>query len=228
MRREDHFDRIFPNFRDLGGFYNCDEKYVSQGVYFRSGMPAHLDKEEYAFLFKKGIQTVIDFRIDEEMTRSGWYREKKPGIDYIRLPYYDRDLVSLIRSMDDSNQYDWPQIYAGVLKDGREWIRRVFLALALSRPGVLFYCASGKDRTGVIAALLLDLLGAEKIWIYIDYALSRYSLKHNGSSFYRTTPDIMQNFLEILHSQYKDAENYLIQVGVPFNLLQQIRTKSML
>lgn len=225
MQNKKEKDCLFPNFRDLGGFLTRDGKRSKKGVYFRSGMPGHLDEKEIAFLNHRGIKTVLDFRIDEERKRAGWYQKRQNGLDYVRLPYYDQDSVALIKEMEEKQSFDWLRIYTEVLKEGKNWIRDVFFALALSEDAVLFYCASGKDRTGVIAALLLDMLRAEDVWIVTDYCLTWYSLDHNKSSFFATSPKTMVMFLETIRNQYGSAEQYLVQAGVPVSLLQRIKER---
>jgi protein-tyrosine phosphatase len=225
MQIDKNKDGPFPNFRDLGGFVTRDGRQTRTGVYFRSGMPNRFGEEESAFLRRKGIRTVLDFRADEERERAGWNHKESCGIDYIRLPYYDRDSVSLLAKMERNQSFDWVRIYTGILDEGEEWIRSVFAALAVSKEAMLFYCASGKDRTGVIAALLLELLGAEDVWILTDYALTWYELEHNGSDFYQTSPETIKGFLCALRGRYGGAKCYLNRIGVPVSLSERIKKR---
>lgn len=226
MQDRKNEDYLFPNFRDLGGFCTRDGRCSKTGMYFRSGAPKQLKEEEMAFLRQKGIKTVLDFRIDEE--RKEWSEKEQYEVDCIRIPYYDRDSIALIRQMEEHGYFDWARIYTRVLDEAQDWIRSVFIALSLSNEAVLFHCASGKDRTGIVAALLLELLQAEDVWILTDYAVTWYSLNHDGSGFYETSPKTMRTFLETLRNQYGGAENYLIHTGVPINLLQKIRQRFLL
>lgn len=215
----------YPNFRDLGGFVTRGGRQTKTGVFFRSGAPLKCGPEESAFLRKNRIRTVLDFRIEAEKNTPEWDETGLVGTDYIRLPYYDPDGVEIIREMERRGSIDWPVIYTLILERGDDWIRRTFLALALSEEAVLFHCASGKDRTGVIAALLLDLAEADDVWILADYAMTWYDLPHDGSFFYNTSPETMQSFLRLLREKYHGSHGYLREIGVPENMLMRIRNR---
>lgn len=217
------YDILFPNFRDIGGFRTTSSKIGRTGFFYRSAMPKQLGEEEYKFLNSKGIRTIVDFRCDKE--KRNWDFKVDSNIKYITLPYYDEIAVEYIKEMEANDTLEWSKVYIRVLEDGAKWIRDVFVAFALSKDAILFHCASGKDRTGIIAALLLDLLGAERIWIYTDYTQSQYNLSSEKNAFYRTNPNSIKAFLNFVHNKYGSSKAYLRLIGVPDCFLSIIKNK---
>jgi protein-tyrosine phosphatase len=149
------------NFRDLGGVA-VDGGSVRPGRLLRSDALAGLTDDERATLQSLGIRTAIDLREPGE-------RAHLPhGLDEItvhELPLIDGQLRSLTIDLVEFNEWMLEQRGAQLA----EVVRRFSADDAL--PGV-FFCSSGKDRTGMIAALILSALGAADEAVIADYALT--------------------------------------------------------
>lgn len=217
-------EKMLPNFRDLGGFTDSRGNTARMGRYFRSGMPSCFDCDTEQFLRQKKISVIIDFRSDGEKKKSGNGESSFSG-EYLSIPYYDEASVRKITEMEQNKKYDWYEIYEKILESGKEWIKKVFITFAVVQGNILFHCASGKDRTGVIAALLLELTGADEVTVMIDYVLSQYTFEEKEDPFYQTEPQTMKKVLEYLEENYGGAEAYLKQIGVNAYFLDRVKKK---
>ncbi|WP_395296711.1 tyrosine-protein phosphatase [Kitasatospora hibisci] len=171
MTRHPIFDGPF-NFRDLGGYRGAGERAVRRGLLYRSDSLGKLatpaDLERFRAL---GIGTVIDLRYPWEIARRGRIPELA-GVAYHNLsiehrPYNQAEI--------DPDVDPWRYLadrFAEVAADGVTEIRQVLELIAAADRPVVFHCASGKDRTGLIAALVLTLLGVAEDDVAADFALT--------------------------------------------------------
>ncbi|WP_327087532.1 tyrosine-protein phosphatase [Nonomuraea sp. NBC_01738] len=164
------FDRLH-NFRDLGGYRGDDGREVRWGRVYRAdslGKLAGADWERYRGL---GIGTVIDLRYPWEIEARGRVPEYD-GLTYLNLSIEHRpyDQAEIDPELDP-----WRYLadrYAEVAADGVVELRRALEAIADGDEPVVFHCTSGKDRTGLVAALLLTLLGVGEDDVAADFALT--------------------------------------------------------
>jgi len=166
------------NVRDLGGVRTGDGRWVAHRVFVRSAALDTLTEEDRGALERLGLVTALDLRFGIE-------REERPG----RWPA-DR-LVAVPISHDGETADVLTRIQRGdLLGPDLEalWaanvgtfavrfapaIRSVFEVFAAAGPGrgVVFHCRGGKDRTGVVAMLLLEALGVAREDVYDDFLLS--------------------------------------------------------
>lgn len=160
------------NFRDLGGYPTGDGKRVRWGQVYRSDALHKLTDDDFETFKSLSVRLVYDFR--SEMERS---RYPDP-MDSVVL-----ELVNL-RSGEDSLQLGpgsthadaeriLRDLYVGMLASSGQHFGRVLRGLA--DPELLptvFHCAGGKDRTGLMAALLLSALGVSRDVVLDDYELT--------------------------------------------------------
>ncbi len=116
-------------------------------------------------------------------------------------------------------------------------IRTVLQTIAAApEGGVLFHCVSGKDRTGLIAALLLALVDVEPELIAEDYSLSTELLRDAYLAAYpheqaatlervRCPPEQIFNMLAYLAAQYGDVAGYCRAIGLQENEISQLRAR---
>ena len=191
------------NIRDLGGIAGHDGRAVRWGLLVRSGSLEALSARDRDFLFGRGgmeIGTVVDFRCaaplidfgagnnglevlgflsserDNALSRipSGLLREGNTGIPESELI---SDFNTVIGDPDmtfDLIVSDISQRYRASVALHAEQYREFFRTLLEADGPVLFHCSTGKDRTGVAAALLLLALGVDEERIVTDYMFSKY------------------------------------------------------
>ena len=174
-------DRIL-NLRDLGGLKTADGRHVAHRRLYRSGSLHELTRQDGPALEALGIGIVIDLRSD-------WERMSQPydlPARVVAAPLVDDESVKSIHAAFDSGTItnealeDWwnltrvfqaPEEHAASLTT-------VFKTLVDAAPGegVLFHCRGGKDRTGLVSALVLDALGVTWDEIVSDFMRSNLPL----------------------------------------------------
>jgi protein-tyrosine phosphatase len=160
------------NFRDLGGYRTVGDARVRWGLVFRSDALI-LEDSDLDLFSGLGVRTVYDLRSDPE-------RELIPN----RLPGsdYTLELVSLVSDSDARGAFNatladgesfLADLYLDMLDRAAISLGRILTGLAdATRLPAVFHCAAGKDRTGMVAALLLSVLGVADEDILDDYELS--------------------------------------------------------
>lgn len=217
------------NMRELGGYRTRDGKIIKNNLLIRSNLPKKLSNKAISDLVDKNITTIIDLRNDEEVKKcSGIFVTNK-------LFNYHR-----IKIKGDGKLPDSPETvldsYIEML-EGKEEINKIFSIISNSKGGILYYCNAGKDRTGVISALILKLLDVDDKDIVIDYIASGVYLKEmldefSSSSEIERIKDIitpkaetMFGILEYIKDHYDGILNYLNSCGVLAEELEFIKSK---
>jgi protein-tyrosine phosphatase len=153
--------------RDLGGIRTTDGRVIKRGALVRARSLDEL--EDWTALYELGVRTLIDLRNDDERASA----PSPPGIVTLHLPLDGAD----DREFWDEWAADWrfgtPVYYGPHLRRFPERSVAVLEAIASAPPGgVLFHCMGGRDRTGMIAMLVLALVGVAPEDIADDYELS--------------------------------------------------------
>jgi len=169
------------NFRDIGGVPTVDGKHIKEKVIFRSASPDKITGREVRKLNELNIRTIIDLRAPDETGRKN---KKYDGIQTVSLPLdFERTtrerLIPLIKQKNAYNLIDdlIGSLYLEIL-DGSVSVFRdiVDLLLEPSRCPILIHCHAGKDRTGIISALIQMALGADQQSIIEGYMASNEAL----------------------------------------------------
>jgi protein-tyrosine phosphatase len=174
-------DRWIPltacfNFRDLGGLETVDGRRVRSGVLYRADALHRLTPDDLDVLRRLGLRTVIDLRTQGELDRHG----RIALADLDEVVHHHLSMVDQIWSADDMPSDDdapTPQAFGeGYLRMLDGGGAATATAIRLLADGetlpAVFHCTAGKDRTGVLAALVLGQLGVPDAAIAEDYALT--------------------------------------------------------
>ena len=113
---------------------------------------------------------------------------------------------------------------------------QVFHTIAKAKEGVLFNCSAGKDRSGTVAAILLLLAGVGRNDIVSDYMLTKENNKERFEMLHRKYPELkmkivipqeeyMNKFIDLFLKEYRNAENYMLQIGLSDNEVMKIKKK---
>lgn len=167
------------NFRDMGTIVNKQGRFVSRGKFYRSGALNKLRKSSFAAFKDLGINTVIDLRTDKEI-------QIKPDHLPREIAYYNYQGYSDSQDMFTKTRKDvlkgriTPQMadslvtefYGLYLTQNPSEIKRIISTILDNPEPVLFHCSAGKDRTGMIAALVLSILQVDREIIFQEYLLS--------------------------------------------------------
>lgn len=224
------FECLF-NVRDLGGLRTLEGRRVRMGLLFRADALSRLavadaaDRQRFARL---GLRTVIDLRYPWEIERTG----RVPGADTLawhNLSIEHRSYNQAADMPDVPSDRFFADRYAETAFDGKAEIRSALELIADAESAPLaFHCRTGKDRTGIIAALVLALLDVSQPDIVADYALTEsarprfladWDRNPAGTATpprlhaYRAPARAMELFLRELARDYGSVPGYVAATG---------------
>ncbi|MFJ8039297.1 tyrosine-protein phosphatase [Kitasatospora sp. NPDC096147] len=172
MIRHLEFDRL-RNFRDLGGYTTTEGRRVRPATLYRSDSLGKLTTEaDLARFAALGIGTVIDLRYPWEIERGGRVPDF-PGLTFHNhsIEHHPYDQAALGADVDPAVYL--VDKYLEVAEEGTAELRRALQVIADPAAGrTVFHCASGKDRTGIVGALVLTVLGVPPATVEEDFALT--------------------------------------------------------
>ena len=162
------------NVRDLGGLPTEDGAEIRRGALVRGDNARRLSDEAWRAVVAHGVRTVLDLRFSDEVATD------PPGelpVEVVHVsvlgepdPDYAAGLDARLASLPDEVAHT-REAYLEFLVRNREAFARAISAVAAASPGgVLVHCMEGKDRTGLVAAMLLSLAGVEAKHIGSDYS----------------------------------------------------------
>lgn len=235
------------NFRDLGGHATQDGRPVRHGLLFRSGSLYGLSAEDWVLLQQHGLRSVCDLRSTPEREREPFAWLGTPGLQYFARDYAGS--FGDLRRLMSGVMIDVAQARAAMCAAYRQLpfeqapgYRHVFASVATGELPMIVHCSAGKDRAGIVAALLLSALGVPRRTVFDDYlqsksALQPLSMRRSGSTLARQAPEVVEVILGV-ETDYLEAafdaiaqrcgslEGYLYEyLGVDAEALQQIRMR---
>ena len=208
------------NFRDLGGYRTSDGRMVAWRRLFRADGLNKLTAADRGQLIDLGLNTVIDLRTLDEAEQRGSFPVDQVPVRYVGLP-----LTDVLPATEDLP--DWKEAayvatrYGAMVSGGGPVLTEAIQVLAStdSLPAVM-HCSAGKDRTGVLSALVLAFLGVPDETIIEDYALSAAAMGHllerlkaeypeaqeaverYAPAVLHVVPETMEQFLDAIRLEY--------------------------
>ena len=227
------------NFRDLGGYPITGGGFTCWGRLFRSDTLHELTEGDVALLRQMGLKSVIDLRTATEVDLSGRGLLGTGTTDYLHLSVIDEDggeARGVPAPVDGSlaNRYLW------YLDIGRDALRHALTLIGdASMHPLVFHCAAGKDRTGVLAALILDIAGVDRQAIIEDYLLTSRSMEAILARLVRNRAEggmaydipasaltveaaTMESFLDGVDQRYGGGRQWALAAGVPYDSLEAL------
>ena len=230
------------NFRDLGGYSTTDGRTVKWRRLFRSDSPSELTEADVQTITGNlGVVSVVDLRSNAGTTSNdGRGLLAQSGIGYHHFPFLEARGVLPPTSGEEvdkrlTDMYQWILMNSGAL------IAQAFAALAqpVNQPA-LFHCSAGKDRTGVLAATILDVLGVNREEIVNDFLATNEVIDEilerlrGMPGFMNSTREgimaprvAIEKYLDVTQSEFGGSEAYLLHHGVQQSAIDDFR-KSML
>ncbi|MFG1654814.1 tyrosine-protein phosphatase [Micromonospora sp. NPDC049275] len=238
MDRHVAFDRLH-NFRDLGGYRAADGRTLRWGLLYRSDSLGKLSGADLDRFQALGVRTVIDLRYPWEIAARG----RAPEIDGLAWHNLSIEHRPYDQAVIDPAVDPWRHLadrYAEVAEDGVAELREALDVIAAAGAPLVFHCASGKDRTGLLAALLLALLGVDEEQIAADFALTELATARLIADWQALNPDralvwpgygrapeaIIRHFLADLTATYGSVVGYATErLGVDDALTARLRER---
>jgi protein tyrosine/serine phosphatase len=233
------------NVRDLGGLPIEDGRRTRAGAVVRSDNVRGLTDAGWRALADHGVTRIVDLRWPEELAED---QPRDVDIDVVHVSVlgetYDRDYVAELdahlASVDDvADHYAWS--YVDFLERYRERFGRALAAIADADGTVVVHCMGGKDRTGLVSALLLRLAGVGLEAIGEDYSLSADNLaplseqwlaeatdeaeREKRRRLAHTPAEAMVSVVEEIERRYGDVASYLRAAGLTDAQVERLRER---
>jgi protein-tyrosine phosphatase len=233
------FEQVF-NVRDLGGLPTDDGRSIRSGQLFRADGVHRLDGDDLERARGMGLRTVVDLRTAAEIERSRPFPSDRYAVEWHHLPILERmwsedDLVATTGAIDFLRDR-----YLDMLRSGAASIAQIVELVADGTP-MLFHCAAGKDRTGVVAAILLGLAGVSHDEITTDYhatagAMAAFvdwltvahpeamdAMTSQPPEYLEAPPEAMAAFLDRVDARFGSIEGYVTGLGVAPATIDRLR-----
>ena len=238
------------NARDLGGYPTADGVAMTRWrMALRTANLFRLSDADVDLLHELGLRTVLDLRSPDEIGRTGTSALFGRGaVRYQHFPFLGPDAHArnaMAGADPEERRRNWRERgYEGMLDSAAPLLPALFEVLADpdSYP-LIFHCVAGKDRTGLLAALVLRTLGVPDDVIVTDYALtsehrpsrellSQMLMDHGVPAaeveqrvdrVWQSPPEVMQSTLAVIDARFGSTAGLLEQIGVPDEHLAALR-----
>jgi len=228
------------NARDLGGYPTTDGRKTRWGAVVRSDNLTPLTEAGQAALRAYGIRSIIDLRRPEQAQDhpNPFAEPGSHGIAYVNVPFEDPAAFAFTEEPESLTV-----VYVMMLDHYGSRVADVMTTVAdAPSGGVLVHCMGGKDRTGLVSALLLDLAGVDRKTIAADYAVTQDNLRERDDEYVRNGPgdraererlvakfsaqaEVMLDVLSHLDERCGGVEPYLLQAGVTTEHVARLRRR---
>lgn len=239
-----HDARFLPlegtlNTRDLGGLPAAGGRVTQPGRVLRSDGPASLTDADLTLLSRLPLTTVVDLRGKRECEREPSRFLANPGVHVHNVEVWSHIDAA---GQHPADRFDITAFYLAALDHAGPAFAEAVRLIADAPGASLFHCSAGKDRTGLLAALLLEAVGVDRATVLEDFALTEDRIgplrqrlldqaERDGvarEEFVRllgATPDLMEPALHHLDARYGGAVPYLGGIGVSDDTLAKLEAK---
>jgi protein-tyrosine phosphatase len=207
--------------RDLGGLAT-QRGVTASGVYVRSDNARNLSSLGWKQAWEYGIRTVLDLRSEAERVGDppapSQFERRRISLfaHFDDDPTYRADFLARLSECDTATKYR--SLYSEALDLDCRRFAEALDVLATSPRGVLFHCVGGKDRTGVLAGLLLRLVGVSMDDVEADYIHTEARARGRAESppIDQSAPaGVITQVIEELEARHGSIGDYLLRAGVP-------------
>ena len=219
------------NVRDLGGHATAGGGETRVGAVVRSDSRAHLTDAGWEALLAYGVSRIVDLRRDDELADDPPRATDVEVVHVSLMAGYgsaDPSWTAMVAEADAKPDalgqyvvfYDW------ALEHRAPAIARALGAVASAPPGaVVVHCVGGKDRTGLVAALLLRLCGVSLEDVDADYTLTEERLRPRLGEVATAPSGAMATVLDGLEQRHGSVEAYLVASGLAPEAVQALRAR---
>lgn len=229
------------NFRDLGGLPADGGSGATRWrCVYRSDTLQELTESDVEILVGDiELSTIVDLRTSREVRNEGRGLLEREDIRYVHVPFI-ADL-EVQDEVPDSTERDVLADYRHMLDTAGHLIAEAVHVVAASPGPVVFHCAAGKDRTGILAAITESLVGVPRHVVVGDYELTNQvivqvcerlarfdtytNVRTNPPSRFRCQPEVMEGFLDIIDERHGSVEGWAREHDVPASDLRSLRAR---
>jgi len=212
------------NMRDMGGYAAKGGAITRWRVFLRSDRLYDFGEDGKAALLGLGLTTIIDLRSNDEAGRAPNSITQGDGVDCHLVQLLPEPLIN--KAIDEK---PFEELYILFAERGKKKIGKVFKIMAKCNGLCLFHCHAGKDRTGIIATLLLLLAGVSRDDVIADYQVSgtyfRTKINQAASDINEAYPKTIEHFIAHIEKKYGGAEAYLLDAGLTVAEIEMLLDK---
>lgn len=224
------------NVRELGGLPAENDAITKYCSFLRSDGLTHLTNKDIHFLKDFGLKTVIDLRSPDELTTMPNPFAKDKETAYHNIAFAPGEISDATKAERVTSDDFMADFYLFLLSEAKDRVKTIFETIADAQDGVvLFHCTAGKDRTGVLAMLLLGLVGVADYDIAANYQISYTYLRQ--TKFYKeleetAIPQMLQSkeewilkSVDYIKKNYGSVLNYLVSCEVDNDAIALVRNR---
>lgn len=215
------------NTRDLGGHKAKEGGLTKYGMLIRSDVQNYPNERDFEYLKEHGITTIIDMRGQKDVERKPSGFADAEGFDYFNFQVDEGSGVPKSRELV-------PVSYLNIAQ--AEAMSNIFKCMANAKSGVMFNCTAGKDRTGVVSAILLMHAGVSDEEITRNYVLTKEYGKERLELVHKNFPELdmsiitpcewfMEEFLRLFREKFGDTQSYFESLGLSETEIQKLYEK---
>lgn len=223
------------NVRDLGRIAVKEGKIKTHKLLRGSYLENLTQKDVNLLIDEYKLATIIDLRTYREIEESPDVRI--PTVRYIHMPIFDKRAPGITHEANNDlgkgTNIDLTGLYKGILSgeclDRVSEIVKTIITLKPNEYSVLFHCTEGKDRTGIISAIILLILGADKQTIIDDYLYTNIANKNKANKYYwknrifklnkskaenvknvfLAKQEYIEAFFDVIQNEWNGADNFI-------------------
>ncbi|MCI6858906.1 MAG: tyrosine-protein phosphatase [Eubacterium sp.] len=219
------------NVRELGGYATRNGSVTKYHQFLRSENLTDITEEDKEFLIDYGLKAMIDLRGREEALVYPNPFRTDDRVTYINCPLITENILDLRAVKEEGFN---PGEFYVKLVEYKEMILNIFRFILDHEDGcILFHCQAGKDRTGVLAMLLLGISGVSKEDIIANYEVTYTYLKDHVEirlddgleELEYSRPEWIEQAYDHIMSVYGSFKKYLLSTGLTKKEIRQIREK---
>lgn len=236
------------NTRDLGGYPIGYDKSTKWNKVYRSDCLSELSENDINHLVKeRNVKCVIDLRSSHEIEKRPSALNDINDVSYHHISLSPDVAPDKMINVSDIGPMYLRDMYLEILKARKEKLAEVLNIIMNCDDGaILFNCTAGQDRTGVIAMLILGIVGVSKQDIATNYMQTSTNLKYNiklqeqmkklfgeimenfdmdsANKFEGSVPKNIEDAYDHIINNYETFDNYLLSIGVESKVIDNFRT----
>lgn len=204
------------NFRDLGGYQGARGVLVRTGLLFRSDSLSYMSDEDVRHVTEVlGLRSVVDLRGIGEVERFTHGPLGSQGVQVSHVPIID-ETRRPPDGWDGDDDRTIDSLYLIMLERFGHRFAEVLRILAdPERQPLVFHCAAGKDRTGLVAMLVLGLLGVDRDVIAADYALTHERMpvlleRHQARAANGAVVEVAEQHFQVDEAAMRSVVDHLV------------------
>lgn len=225
------------NVRELGGYPTTGGHTTAYQQLLRADDLHELTEKDQVYMKQYGVKTIIDLRGASELAVAPNPFAIDEDMEYINIPLIQEDVGAphMAEQLQLADDEFLSNMYVSLLQRSTAEVKAVFEIIAKSEGVTVFHCSAGKDRTGVIAMLLLGLVNVERSDLIANYMVTEVYLREKLASFtldngmpaslLQSQPAFIESAIDYIIENYHSFRNYLLHIGIAEETLNAIEQK---